>query len=378
MKFAKTTGTIGLAVLAAIASQYANADDAGWYVGGNVGQSRAKIDDSRITNTLVEDGITTTSITDNNRDTGFKLFGGYQINQNFALEGGYYDLGRFGFTANTNPPGALNGNIRLRGANLDALGFLPFTEKLSAFGRIGLNYSDARDSFSGNGPVYVSDPTPSKSGLNYKFGFGLQYAFSESLAGRLEAERYRIDDAVGNKGDVDLISVGLIYRFGRQAPSRIMTAIAYEPPAAAPAPPPVAPVVMAPPAPRVPTKVSFSADSLFEFNKALVKPDGRQALDAFAADLKGVDYDLITVTGHTDRIGPHAYNMRLSSERADAVKSYLVESAGVPADKIGAHGVDGSDPVTKPDDCKGNKATRKLIACLQPDRRVDVEVVGTK
>jgi OOP family OmpA-OmpF porin len=60
------------------------------------------------------------------------------------------------------------------------------------------------------------------------------------------------------------------------------------------------------------------------------------------------------------------------------VKSYLVEPAGIPADKINAQGADGSDPVTKPEDCPGEKRTPKLIACLQPDRRVDVEVVGSR
>ena len=70
--------------------------------------------------------------------------------------------------------------------------------------------------------------------------------------------------------------------------------------------------------------------------------------------------------------------MKLSQRRADAVKTYLAESAGIPADKISANGKDGSDPVTKPGDCTGTKATKKLIACLQPDRRVEIEVSGTR
>jgi OOP family OmpA-OmpF porin len=119
-------------------------------------------------------------------------------------------------------------------------------------------------------------------------------------------------------------------------------------------------------------KVTFSADSLFDFGKAVVKPAGKQHLDKLAAELRGVNFGVITVTGHTDRIGSHAYNMDLSTRRAEAVKTYLVESAGIPAGKIAANGTDGSDPVTKPGDCK------KLIACLQPDRRVEVEVSGTR
>jgi OOP family OmpA-OmpF porin len=158
------------------------------------------------------------------------------------------------------------------------------------------------------------------------------------------------------------------------APEPVAAAPAPEP-VVVPPPPPPPPVVTPPPAPR---KVTFSADSLFAFDKADVKPAGKQALDKFAAELRGVDFAVITVTGHTDRIGTHAYNMALSTRRAEAVKKYLVESAGIPAGKIAARGTDGSDPVTKPGDCKGKKATKKLIACLQPDRRVEVEVSGTK
>ena len=385
MKFdlAKTSGTLGLVALAAIAGPPAMADDTGWYGGLNIGQSRAKIDDAKITSTLLGAGLNTTSITDDNHDTGYKLFGGYRFNRNFALEGGYFDLGKFGFTSTTVPAGTLNGEIKLRGLNLDAVGILPITEKFSAFGRVGANYAEAKDSFSGTGAVNVIRPSPSKSDLNYKFGAGLQYDFTQSLGMRLEAERYRINDAVGNKGDVDLVSVGLIYRFGATTPA---PAPRVEPVAAAPAPQPVVAAPPPPPPPRpappppppAPKKVTFSADSLFDFDKSAVKPEGKVQLDKLAADLKGTSYDVITVTGHTDRLGPSAYNLALSTRRADAVKSYLVESAGIPAGKIVAKGVDGADPVTKPGDCKGGKKTKALIACLQPDRRVEVEVSGTR
>jgi len=116
----------------------------------------------------------------------------------------------------------------------------------------------------------------------------------------------------------------------------------------------------------------------FEFDKAIIKPEGKTAIDAFARDLRGVSFDVINVTGHTDRIGTDAYNMKLSTRRAEAVRTYLIESAQIPAAKIAASGKDGADPVTKPGECKGKSKTPKLIACLQPDRRVDIEVTGTK
>ena len=219
MKLARASGTLGLVALAAIVSPFAVADDAGWYGGANIGQSRATIDDERITSGLRAGGLTTTSISDRDRSTGFKLYGGYQFNRNFALEGGYFDLGKFGFTATTVPAGTLDGNIKLRGLNLDMVGTLPLTEKFSAFGRAGLNYAQARNSFSGTGAVGVTNPNPSKRDTNYKFGLGLQYAFTDALAMRAELERYRINDAVGNKGDIDLFSVGLVYRFGGKTPA---------------------------------------------------------------------------------------------------------------------------------------------------------------
>ena len=216
MKLARASGMLGLAALALIASPFAAADDTGWYGGLNIGQSSARIDNAGITSALRRAGFTTSSITSNDSDTGFKLFGGYKYNKNFALEGGYFDLGRFGFTATTVPAGTLNRNIKLRGLNLDAVGILPINERFSAFGRAGLNYAEARNSFSGTGRVVVLNSNPSKRDINYKLGLGVQYDFTEAVGMRAEVERYRINDAVGNKGDVDLVSVGLVYRFSRK------------------------------------------------------------------------------------------------------------------------------------------------------------------
>lgn len=217
MKSIKVSGTLkvaALAVLAAIASPYTMAEDSGWYVGANAGQSSAKIDDGGIANSLLGGGFSMTSISNDKHDAGYKIFGGYRFNQNFALEGGYFDLGKFGYTATTLPAGTLRGDIKLKGLNLDVIGILPISEKFSAFGRVGLNYAEARDSFIGSGAVIVLNADPRKRDTNVKFGLGLQYDFTQSLGMRVEAERYRINDAVGNKGDIDLISLGLIYQFG--------------------------------------------------------------------------------------------------------------------------------------------------------------------
>jgi OmpA-OmpF porin, OOP family len=376
MKLKHASGMLGLAAMAVIASPFASADDIGWYGGANVGQSRAKIDDARITSGLSAQGISTNSITDDDRDTAYKIFGGYQFNRNFALEGGYFDLGKFGYAATTTPTGTLNGNSRVKGLNLDLVGLLPITGRLSAFGRAGVAYADVRDSFSGTGATSMSNSNPHKRDANYKLGVGLQYAFTDALAMRAEVERYRINDAVGNRGDIDLVSVGLIYRFGAKSPTPVAHAEA--PAIIAPAPAPVPVAVAAPPPPPALKKVTFSADSLFDFDNASMKPAGKLAVDRFAADLRGTDFSVVRVTGYTDRIGSHAYNVKLAMRRAEAVKAYLVESAGIAADKIGTVGAGEADPVTKPDECKGSRKTKALIACLQADRRVEIEVSGTR
>lgn len=142
-----------------------------------------------------------------------------------------------------------------------------------------------------------------------------------------------------------------------------------------PAPAPMLAPVAAPQK-IAPQKVSFSADALFGFDKSTLRPEGKLELDNLARDLNGVSYDTIHVTGHTDRIGSAKYNQKLSEERANAVRDYLV-SKDIAANRITVEGKGELQPTTKPGDCTGPKS-KKLITCLQPDRRVDIEVSGTK
>lgn len=363
-----------------VAASSAFAQDDNYHYGGlSVGQSRARIDEDRITSGLLGAGLTTTAMTRDERDTAYKLFLGHQVNRNFALEFGYFNLGEFGFAATTVPAGTLNGKIRLQGFNLDLVGTLPLTQRLSGIARVGAQYAHARDTFSGTGAVSVANPNPSKRELNAKFGAGLQYEFSPSFLLRGEAERYRINDAVGNHGHVNVYSMSLVFPFGR-TPAPAPRPAAYVAPAPAPAPEPVVAAAPAPAAPVAPARrrVSFSAESLFTFNQSVLRPKGQAALDAFAKQLEGSQFDVINVEGHTDRLGSQAYNQKLSLRRADAVKSYLVASGGIEPTKVAAIGQGESTPVTQPGDCKGNKPTAALIACLQPDRRVEIEVVGTR
>ena len=369
MKLTNVTSALSLAALAALAGPgaMAQSQDSGWYGGANVGRSAATIDDERINRGLLGSGFSASAIVDDDRSTGYKIFGGYQLNRNFAVEGGYFDLGNFGYTATTVPAGTLDGRIKLRGLNLDLVGTVPLSEKFSVFGRAGMNYAQARDSFSGTCAVQVANPNPRKNDTNYKLGLGLQYALTESLAVRAEAERYRVNDAIGNRGHIDLVSVGLIYRFGgkTQAPAPRMAAaepvreiVAVAPPL--PPPPP-------PPAPRF-EKYTLSATELFGFDSAELRmPQAK--LDEIASALgRHAEVNDIVITGYTDRIGASNYNQKLSERRAVAVKTYLA-SKGVDAARLKAQGKGEADPVVNCTD----KQLPALIKCLEPNRRVEVE-----
>jgi len=149
---------------------------------------------------------------------------------------------------------------------------------------------------------------------------------------------------------------------------------------------PAAPVVEAPKAaaPAAPKKVetlTLNASSLFDFDKATLKDEGKDALSSVAKVLLERKYDpaktKLEIDGHTDRLGKEAHNQKLSQERADATRAFLIEK-GIPESMISAVGKGSAEPITKPEDCKKvMKNRKKLIACYAPDRRVEVEIFAT-
>ena len=140
--------------------------------------------------------------------------------------------------------------------------------------------------------------------------------------------------------------------------------------------PPAAPV--APAAVDGVARFSLSADALFAFGRAGmadIKPDGNAELKRIAAEIRAAKDSQVTVVGHTDRIGSDASNQRLSQARADTVRGVLV-SQGVAAGSIRAEGRGEAEPVTR--DCADSLAHRALVACLAPDRRVEIAVSGSR
>ena len=122
-------------------------------------------------------------------------------------------------------------------------------------------------------------------------------------------------------------------------------------------------------------KITVAADALFDFNKSTLRPEGKAKIDEVAAKANSLVLEVVIAVGHADRIGSASYNQKLSEKRAAAVKDYMV-SKGIPANRVYTEGKGSKQPVTKPGECKGPKS-QKVIACLQPDRRVDIEIIGT-
>lgn len=130
--------------------------------------------------------------------------------------------------------------------------------------------------------------------------------------------------------------------------------------APAPAPAPAAPAVAA-------SKVTFAADAFFDFDKSVLKPEGRAKLDDLVSKIKDVNLEVIIAVGHTDSIGTVAYNQKLSVRRAEAVKAYLV-SKGIERNRVYTEGKGESQPV----------ADNKTKEGRAKNRRVEIEVVGTR
>jgi OOP family OmpA-OmpF porin len=141
-------------------------------------------------------------------------------------------------------------------------------------------------------------------------------------------------------------------------------------PAPAPAPVPTQEVKPAAPAPKpkpVAEKVTFAADVLFDFDKSVVKPDGKSKLDDLAGKIRGINLEVVIAIGHADSIGSDAYNQKLSVRRAESVKAYLV-SKGIEPNRVYTEGKGEKQPV----------ADNKTKEGRAKNRRVEIEVIGTR
>ncbi|HHF0184677.1 TPA: porin OmpA [Haemophilus influenzae] len=293
----------------------------------------------------------------------YGVFGGYQIlnqdNFGLAAELGYDNFGRVKARQNRKTLAKHTNH----GAHLSLKGSYEVLDGLDVYGKAGVALVRSDYKFyevaNGTRDHKKSRHTARASGL---FAVGAEYAVLPELAVRLEYQwltrvgKYRPQDkpntALNYNPWIGSINAGISYRFGQGA----------------------APVVAAP---EVVSKTfSLNSDVTFAFGKANLKPQAQATLDSIYGEMSQVKSAKVAVAGYTDRIGSDAFNVKLSQERADSVANYFV-AKGVAADAISATGYGKANPVTGAtcDQVKGRKA---LIACLAPDRRVEIAVNGTK
>ena len=318
-----------------------------WYLGANVGESRLSLDTVYLERDMAAQGMSIGEIYRNTNDTGYKLFAGYQLTPMMAIEGGYFRLGEVDFSASTlradTVPAIVSGKLRAQGANLDLVATMPLGSALSLLARIGLTYNDTDAPLSYQAPVNFDQYNRSKHYLKHKFGVGLGYQMTPDWALRFELERYRLDDMWGDQGDMKLLSLGVLYRYGGQQTSYEPTP-AYQPEIAeveaaestpAPAPTPVAvsdPVVLE------------LADVHFKFDQATLTEEAKSTLRQHITVLKANPNKRVRIAGYTSASGTDSYNQQLSEQRAAAVRSYLTEQGGLSASRLTTVGYGETSP----------------------------------
>lgn len=266
-----------------------------------------------------------------------------------------------------------DGQYKQTSLGLDAL-YMLGRDSFRPFLLTGLGVANNKVDYS---PTVVQDK--SKTSWLANIGLGAQYLFNDSFGvqadvrhqwTRSTAKSTGVFDADGTLGNT-LLNLGGIFRFA--APKALP--VVESTPAAAPVAPAVVTEAPAPapiPAPVPACKPTFEtvtilAEKLFAFDQDKLQESSKPSLDEVAEKIKAnADVELVLVTGHTDRLGTEAYNQKLSERRANRVKAYLM-TQGVPAKRLQASGKGEIEPVVA---CKGDKPSKKLIECLQPNRRV--------
>lgn len=294
---------------------------------------------------------------------------GKELSPSWDIQGG---VGYNRANQDTGIAGA-SGHYKQTTVGIDAL-YMLSRDKFRPFLLAGLGVAHNNVDYSING-IQDKSNTSWLAGV----GVGAQYLITDSFGIQADVRQqwsrasakavgFDADGVVGNT----LVSLGGIFRFSAPAPMPV--AVAPEP-VAAPVPA-AAPAVEAAPAPApLPVVdackpkfeiITISAEKLFAFDKADLQNGSKPILDEVAAKLIAhPEFALVIVTGHTDRIGSEAYNLKLSERRANAVKAYII-TQGIDSSRLKAVGKGESEPVVE---CKGVKG-KAAIECLQPNRRV--------
>ena len=307
------------------------------------------------------------SLMDTDKDLAAKNGGGASIRFGKELSP-HWDIQSGLSYARANDDLGVNGSYKQTSLGMDAL-YMLGRDSFRPFLLTGLGVA--------NNKLDYSLQNKSKTSWLANIGLGAQYLFNDSFGLQADVRQQwtrsnansnadPVFDAGGTVGNT-LLNLGGVFRF--PAPTAIP--VAESAPVAAPMQAnasPDAPVVVELPAckPSFET-VTILAEKLFAFDQDKLKDSSKPTLDEVASKIKAnADLELVLVTGHADKLGSESYNQKLSERRANKVKEYLMMQ-GVSAKRLQASGKGQSEPVVV---CKGDKPSKKLIECLQPNRRV--------
>jgi OOP family OmpA-OmpF porin len=193
MRATKIIAAAVLALSGLVAVSQATAQ--GFYIGGSIGQS--DFDDGNAVPALITSGTVDGS------DTGFKIFGGYQFNQNFGVEIAYVDLGQASYSGSFSGATVTGGTVKASGLNMSAVGTLPLGSNFALFGKAGLFIWESKANDVTGGVPFSG----TEDGTDLSVGLGASFNLTKNLTLRAEWERYK---AVG---DIDLLSVGIVFKF---------------------------------------------------------------------------------------------------------------------------------------------------------------------
>jgi OmpA-OmpF porin, OOP family len=199
-----------LSLLAVTAPSFAG----DFYVSGSIGRASADINSGSLDDALTSAGFANVASGVDEKDTGFKLQFGYQFNPNFAIEGGLVDLGEFQYDA-TFTGGTAEAKWEAKGVSINALGILPIDDSFSVFGKIGMVNAKVEMDLTATGAGGTASVSDSEKNWSPVFGVGAIYNATKSIGIRAEYERYSSlgDDATTGEGDIDLLSIGVSYKF---------------------------------------------------------------------------------------------------------------------------------------------------------------------
>ena len=182
----------------------------------SAGQSRTNYDANQLNGNLAAVGVTGSGAVSNS-DVGMKLFAGYQFNESFSLEGGYFNMGRprtYNGTITAPVASTFSGKVEGQGVNLDAVGTLPLGNGISVIGRVGAAYFQSKASTTVTAGSIAGFGNETSNKFVPEIGVGLQYDFTKTISARLEAQRYmKVGNSNTGTADVDLYSGGIVFKF---------------------------------------------------------------------------------------------------------------------------------------------------------------------